>query len=360
MKVSTFHTLGLNILKRERAALGLRPRFSIYDGRDVQALLGELLKHEAIDKGYVQRVQWRISAWKNDLRTPEEVMAGVREPLDVAAAAAYAAYENQLRAYNAVDLDDMIGLPVRLFRKHEDIRDRWRGHIRYLLVDEYQDTNGAQYELVKQLVGIRQAFTAVGDDDQSIYAWRGARPENLGRLKEDFPSLEVIKLEQNYRSTARILRAANRLISHNPHVFEKRLWSDLGQGDPIRVVECANEQTEAERVVTDIVHHKFQHRTRHSDYAILFRSNHQARLFEKVLREQSIPYVLSGGQSFFDCAEVKDLMAYARLVANPKDDAAFLRIANVPRREIGPDTLGKLSAYAVSYTHLTLPTIYSV
>ena len=346
LRISTFHTLGLNILKREYRALGLRSGFSIYDGRDAQALLGELLKREAIDQDYVQRVQWRISAWKNDLRSPREVMAEAREPLDVTAAAAYEAYEHQLRAYNAVDLDDMIGLPVRLFREQEAIRDYWRGRIRYLLVDEYQDTNGAQYELVRQIVGVRQAFTVVGDDDQSIYAWRGARPENLGRLQEDFSGLEVIKLEQNYRSTARILGAANRLIAHNPHVFEKRLWSDLGRGDAIRVVECAHEQAEAERVVTDIVHHTFRHRTRHGDYAILFRGNHQAKRFEKVLREQGMPYVLSGGQSFFDYTEVKDLMAYLRLVANPSDDAAFLRIANVPRREIGPGTLEKLSTYA--------------
>ena len=346
LRVSTFHTLGLNILQREGAVLDLRPGFSIYDGRDAQALLGELLKREAIDKDYVQRVQGRISAWKNDLLDPQTVLAEAREPLDVAAAAAYGAYEKQLRAYNAVDLDDLIALPVRLFREHEAIRDRWRGRIRYLLVDEYQDTNGAQYELVKQLAGIRQALTVVGDDDQSIYAWRGARPENLGRLQDDFPSLNVIKLEQNYRSTARILHAANRLIAQNPHVYEKRLWSELGRGDPIRVVECAHEQAEAERVVTGIVHHKFQHRAGHGDYAILFRGNHQAKMFEKILREQGIPYALSGGQSFFDYAEIKDLMAYLRLVANPKDDAAFLRIANVPRREIGPGTLEKLSVYA--------------
>ncbi|MGB0721782.1 MAG: DNA helicase Rep [Gammaproteobacteria bacterium] len=346
LMVSTFHTLGLTILRREARTLGLRPGFSIYDGRDAQALIGELMKREAMDKEYVQKVQWQISLWKNANLSPEQVMSTVNEPLEVAAAAAYGAYQQQLRAYNAVDLDDMIGLPVKLFTEHPEVRERWQNRIRYLLVDEYQDTNASQYELVKQLVGVRRALTVVGDDDQSIYAWRGARPENLAQLQTDFPDLKVVKLEQNYRSTARILKAANTLIDNNPHVFEKRLWSELGLGDEIRVVECPNEQAEAERVVTGIVHHRFTARSKHGDYAILFRGNHQARLFEKVLREQGMPYVLAGGQSFFDNAEVKDLMAYLRLLTNPTDDGAFLRVANVPKRGIGAGTLEKLATYA--------------
>ncbi|MET0094925.1 MAG: 3'-5' exonuclease, partial [Sedimenticola sp.] len=266
--------------------------------------------------------------------------------LDQRAALVYANYQRSLKAYNAVDFDDLILLPVQLFRESNEALERWQNRIRYLLVDEYQDTNLSQYELVKQLVGVRQALTVVGDDDQSIYAWRGARPENLVRLKEDFPRLEVIKLEQNYRSTGRVLKAANTLIDNNPHVFEKRLWSDLGPGDPIRIMSCKNEQHEAEKVVSEIIHHRFTSNNTHGDYAILYRGNHQAKLFETALRQNNIPYFLSGGTSFFSRSEVKDVMAYLRLLANPDDDAAFLRICNTPRREIGPTSLEKLGNYA--------------
>jgi ATP-dependent DNA helicase Rep len=245
-----------------------------------------------------------------------------------------------------VDFDDLILEPVRLLRAHPEALERWQNRVRYLLVDEYQDTNESQYELVRLLVGIRGALTVVGDDDQSIYAWRGARPENLARLREDFPTLKLIKLEQNYRSTGHILRAANRLIANNPHVFEKRLWSELGPGDPIRIMECRDEQHEAERVVAEILHHRLTRDGRWGDYAILYRGNHQARAFEKALRTQRVPYYLSGGTSFFARAEIKDVMAYLRLLVNPEDDAAFLRIVNTPRREIGPSTLEKLGGYA--------------
>ncbi len=224
--------------------------------------------------------------------------------------------------------------------------ETWQNRIRYLLVDEYQDTNGAQYELVRQLVGVRGAFTVVGDDDQSIYAWRGARPENLARLKQDYPSLRIVMLEQNYRSSGRILGLANSLIANNPHLFEKRLWCDLGPGERPGVITCNNETHEAERVVSEILHRHFTHKEAFGDFAILYRGNHQARLFEKALREHNIPYFLSGGTSFFSRTEVKDVMAYLRLLANQDDDAAFLRIVNTPRREIGPGTLEKLAAYA--------------
>ena len=196
-------------------------------------------------------------------------------------------------------------------------------------------------------------FTVVGDDDQSIYAWRGARPDNLAQLSEDFPTLQVIKLEQNYRSTGRILKAANTLIANNPHVFEKTLWSSLGYGEPIKIVVSQNDEHEAEKVVADLLSHKFQHGSRYKDYAILYRSNHQSRIFEKALREQRIPYYLSGGTSFFERAEVKDILAYIRVLVNPDDDTAFLRIVNTPRRELGPSTLEKLGHYA-NQRHVSL------
>jgi ATP-dependent DNA helicase Rep len=347
LSISTFHTLGLNILRRELKRLGYKPGFSIFDDQDSATLLKDLLrKQNSGDEAVVSGAQWRISAWKNDLIGPEQALRQAEDELDTAQALLYAAYQRHLKAYNAVDFDDLILLPVQLFRDNPQALEEWQNRIRHLLVDEYQDTNLAQYALVKQLVGVRANFTVVGDDDQSIYAWRGARPENLARLKEDFPQLKLIKLEQNYRSSGRILKAANRLIANNPHVFDKRLWSELGPGAPIRVLECRHEEHEAERVVSEILHHRFTAKTGHGDYAILYRGNHQARIFEKALRMHKIPYFLSGGTSFFARTEVKDVMAYLRLLANPDDDSAFLRIVNTPRREIGPSTLEKLGAYA--------------
>src|SRR5690606_6459189 len=230
--------------------------------------------------------------------------------------------------------------------EHPDILDKWRNRIRHLLVDEYQDTNLAQYRLVRLLVGNRGALTVVGDDDQSIYAWRGARPENLTQLQEDFPHLKVIKLAQNSRSTARILRTANTLIANNPHVFDKALWSELGLGDPIRVIRCGNEETELERVVNEILAMRLSRQCHFRDFAVLYRGNHQSRLLEMKLQSQGIPYQLSGGTSFYARGEIKDVMAYLRLLVNPDDDNAFLRIINTPRRQIGPSTLEKLGEYA--------------
>ncbi len=350
LRVSTFHTLGLDIIRREHARLGYKPGFSIFDAQDSAALVRELMRKAFGDaNGQAEQMQWQISRWKNAFVLPEEAAAQAAvsgEAHQVAAAALYAEYNRHLKAYNAVDFDDLIMQPVLLFRAHPEALDQWQNRVRYLLVDEYQDTNATQYQLVKLLVGARQALTVVGDDDQSIYAWRGAQPENLALLQEDFPTLEVIKLEQNYRSMGRILKAANRLIANNPHVFDKSLWSEMGYGDPLRVIRARDEEHEAERVVSELLHHKFTHRTAFRDYAILYRGNHQSRLFERVLREHRIPYFLSGGTSFFAYSEVKDVMAYLRLLANPDDDTAYLRVVNTPRREIGPGTLEKLGGYA--------------
>jgi len=346
LTISTFHTLGLNILRRELKAAGLRSGFSIFDEQDVEQLLRDLAKKNEADKDTLQRARRQISAWKNELIDPDTALAGAADDYGAFSAVLYGAYQRALRAYNAVDFDDLILLPVSLMRSDAALLERWQNRIRYLLVDEYQDTNGAQYEMVRLLVGVREALTVVGDDDQSIYAWRGARPENLARLREDFARLKVIKLEQNYRSTGRILRAANTLIANNEHVFEKRLWSELGPGEPLRVINCRDEEDEAERTVGEIIQHRFHSGTPYGSYAILYRGNHQARPFEKALRTQNIPYFLSGGTSFFSRTEVKDVMGYLRLLANPDDDSAFLRVINTPRREIGTSTLEKLSAYA--------------
>jgi ATP-dependent DNA helicase Rep len=354
LTVSTFHALGLEIVRREHKALELKAAISIFDEQDRQALLRELVRHgdHRFDPEEVDAYAARISRWKNRFVTPDR--AGMlAEPGAAEIAVLYEAYMRHMKAYNAVDFDDLILLPVMLFQRHPEVLDKWRNQIRYLLVDEYQDTNQTQYELIKLITGALGKFTVVGDDDQSIYAWRGAQPENLAQLRNDFPRLKVIKLEQNYRSMGRILKAANQLIGNNPHIFEKKLWSAMGHGDPIRVLKHRDEIAEARQIAADIVHHKFRHNTQFADYAILYRGNHQSRLFERALREFSVPYHISGGMSFFGYAEVKDVMAYLRLLVNPDDDAAFLRIVNVPRREIGPTTLEKLGQYA-NRRHISL------
>ncbi|HGX94081.1 MAG TPA: ATP-dependent DNA helicase Rep, partial [Candidatus Tenderia sp.] len=324
--------------------------FTIFDARDGATLIKELLRRDyGDDGGIVEQAQWQISKWKSGLIGPEEAQVAAADDATLnAIAQLYSQYQRALKAYNAVDFDDLILLPTRLLQDNAEAREKWQNRIRYLLVDEYQDTNSSQYQLIKLLAGARGAFTVVGDDDQSIYAWRGAEPENLLHLKTDYPNLEVVKLEQNYRSTGRILKVANELIQNNAHIFEKTLWSDLGFGDPIRVIRVKNEEHEAQQVISEIISHKFQNRTDYRDYAILYRGNHQSRLLEKALREQRVPYHLSGGTSFFSHTEVKDIMAYLRLLVNPDDDAAFLRIVNTPRREIGPTTLEKLGNYAAT------------
>ncbi|MCH8551986.1 MAG: DNA helicase Rep [Natronospirillum sp.] len=346
LTVSTFHNLGLNLLRREASAAGLKPNFTLFDQTDSLALIKDILSRdyttETEQAGYLQNT---ISNWKNDLRSPVQARSRAASKDEELAAEVYEQYARLLAAYNAVDFDDLIRLPTELLQKDPAVRARWQARVRYLLVDEYQDTNTSQYELVKLLVGDLPKFTVVGDDDQSIYSWRGARPENLAQLQEDFPNLKVVKLEQNYRSTGRILKAANQLIDHNPHVFVKRLWSDMGFGEPIRVVRTASEEAEIERVVNEIITTRLQNRLEYRDYAVLYRGNHQSRLLEIKLQEARIPYRLSGGTSFFARAEIKDLMAYLRLLVNPDDDAAFLRIINTPRREIGAATLEKLGLY---------------
>ena len=345
--VSTFHTLGFDIIKREYKHLGFKANMTLFDEYDQMALLKELtadLLQE--DKELLRTLINRISNWKNDLCSPQQAMTLARDKQEQTFAHCYDRYNKQLRAYNALDFDDLIMLPTLLFKQNEEVRSKWQEKIRYLLVDEYQDTNTSQYELIKLLVGDRARFTVVGDDDQSIYSWRGARPQNMVRLRDDFPALRVIKLEQNYRSSQRILHCANILIDNNDHVFDKKLFSNLGEGEKLQIIEAKNEEHEAERVVGELIAHRFIAKTHYRDYAILYRGNHQSRLLEKILMQNRIPYKISGGTSFFSRAEIKDMMAYLRLVVNQDDDAAFLRIVNTPKREIGTATLEKLGSLA--------------
>ncbi len=347
LTVSTFHQLGLRIIREERRALELGPGFSIFDAQDSQTLIRDLLVQEhGADGDKAAVIGARISQWKNDRVLPDEAVATAKGPADTLCAQAYLRYNRALKAYNALDFDDLILLPTLLFEDSPEALSRWQNRIHYLLVDEYQDTNSSQYLLVKQLIGLSNGLTVVGDDDQSIYAWRGARPENLAQLQTDFPGLKIVKLEQNYRSTARILRAANTLIENNPHVFDKRLWSELGYGDLLRVLRCDDETHEAEQVVVEILDHQRRRNTRLGDYAVLYRGNHQSRQLELALQQHQVPYQMSGGTSFFARNEIKDIMAYLRLVVNEHDDNAFLRIANVPRRKLGASTLEALGHFA--------------
>ncbi|GKX64540.1 DNA helicase Rep [Pragia fontium] len=347
LMISTFHTLGLEIIKREHAALNMKSNFSLFDDQDQMALLKDLTeKWLENDKTLLSQLVSTISNWKNDLIGPAGAAASAKSERDKLFAHCYDLYDKQLKSCSILDFDDLILLPTLLLQRNEEVRERWQNRLRYLLVDEYQDTNTSQYELVKLLVGNRARFTVVGDDDQSIYSWRGARPQNLVLLSQDFPALQVIKLEQNYRSSGRILKAANILIANNPHAFEKKLFSELGYGEELKVVTANNEDNEAERVVGELIAHHFINKTDYQDYAILYRGNHQSRIFEKVLMQNRIPYRISGGTSFFSRPEIKDLMAYLRVLTNPDDDSAFLRIVNTPRREIGPATLEKLGNWA--------------
>lgn len=342
--VSTFHSLGMTILRSEARLLGYKPQFSIFDSSDSAKILQEL--SAADDKQALRALQTQLSNWKSAFVSPDMAIVNAQTDEDLKTARLYQRYQETLHAYQSVDFDDLIHLPVQLFNQHPEALLRWQNKLHYLLIDEYQDTNACQYQLTRLLAGKRAAFTAVGDDDQAIYAWRGASVENLHQLRTDYAALRVIKLEQNYRSSQRILKVANHLINHNTKVFEKKLWSDHGIGDPIRIYAARDDEHEAESVVMRLMSHKFEHRTNFADYAVLYRSNHLSRAIETQLRSQRVPYTVSGGTSFFDRAEIKDIIAYLRLIANPDDEPAFIRAITTPKRGIGNSTLEKLGQHA--------------
>ena len=344
LTISTFHALGVRLLREEAAHAGLKPQFSILDADDAMAIIQDLLA--TTDRGHLREVQSIISLWKNALLDPEAASRVAATPTEVEAVNVYRSYAATLKAYQAVDFDDLIRIPAELLAGNEDVRTRWQNRVRYLLVDEYQDTNVCQYRLVQLLTGARAMFTAVGDDDQAIYAWRGATMENLAKLTTDYPQLKLIKLEQNYRSVQRILHAANNVIERNPKLFEKKLWSDLGVGEPITISPMDSDEHEAESIAMKISASRFERQAQWKDYAILYRGNHQSRVLEQALRNLKIPYTISGGQSFFDKAEVRDVLAYLRLIANDDDDPAFIRAATTPKRGIGQGTLQTLGQYA--------------
>ena len=346
LHISTFHSFGLAIIQQEYHLLGLRKSFSIMDTKDVESCLTELTLRTGDDLDFVKQAMYQISRWKNEFISATEALQAADTPLLETQARLYEEYQQYLLACNSLDFDDLIMKPVLLFRQDSSTLLKWQGMVHYLLVDEYQDTNTSQYEIIKLVCGTRQKFTVVGDDDQSIYAWRGARPENIKRLQQDFPDLQVVKLEQNYRSSSRILKAANCLIAHNEHLFDKNLWSAAGPGEFIRVFPCKSADDESNQVAVDILSRCFQSQHEFQQFAILYRSNFQSRAYEKALRDHSIPYQINGATSFFERQEIKDIMAYLRLITNPDDDRALLRIINTPRREIGAATIKTLANYA--------------
>ena len=351
--ICTFHALGVRMLREDGQALGLKPRFSILDSDDVTSILKDA--GGSVDAATARHWQWTISRWKNEGLNADQALAAAKDEDERLISRIFERYEERLAAYQSVDFDDLIGLPLKLLQNHEQAKRKWQGQIAHILVDEYQDTNATQYEVLKHLVGAERPdnarFTAVGDDDQSIYGWRGATLDNLKRLPIDFPGLKVIKLEQNYRSTSAILRAANNVIGPNPKLFVKNLWSDLGEGEPVRVIDADNEDHEAERAVARIqsLLAASGGALNYSQFAVLYRANHQARVFEQALRKAQIPYKVSGGTSFFDRAEIKDLCSWLRLWVNNDDDPAFLRAVTTPKRGIGHQTLQQLGTFASQY-----------
>ena len=365
--ICTFHALGVRMMRADGQALGLKPTFSILDTDDVTRILKDA--GGSTDAATARAWQWTISRWKNMGLNAAQAEVQAANDSERITARIMARYEERLTAYQSVDFDDLISLPLKLLQNHEHVRAKWQGLVGHVLVDEYQDTNATQYEFLKLLVGGTDSknarFTTVGDDDQSIYGWRGATLDNLKKLPIDFPTLKVIKLEQNYRSTGAILRAANNVIGPNPKLFPKNLWSDLGEGEPVRVVDADSEEHEAERTVARIqslragtetiatgasggTRAASQHKE-FRDFAVLYRANHQAKTFEKALRKAQIPYKVSGGTSFFDRAEIKDLCGWFRLWINNDDDPAFLRAVTTPKRGIGHQTLAQLGVFAGQY-----------
>jgi ATP-dependent DNA helicase Rep len=346
LTIATFHALCLKIIKRNLPECSLHQGFSIFDSSDCLQLIREFTPKPSQDKDFLKQIQQQISNWKNNLILPHAVEITEHNEINAAARKIYPLYQEILNSYNAIDFDDIILKAISLLQKHQPILDFWQQKIKHLLIDEYQDTNYSQYILFKLLTQYAEKFTVVGDDDQSIYAWRGASSENLSRLQQDYPKLKVIKLEQNYRSSANILKAANDLIINNPHIFVKKLWSSFGTGDFIKIIGCNDENDEAEKIVAEIINNKFRHNAKYKDFAILYRGNHQARVFETVLRSHGIAYTISGGQSWFAKTEIKDIFAYLRLITNNKDDAAFIRAITTPKRGIGEASIKTLMHYA--------------
>ncbi|XBC44367.1 MAG: UvrD-helicase domain-containing protein [Buchnera aphidicola (Schlechtendalia peitan)] len=342
--ISTFHSLGLEIIKSEINSLNIKSNFSIFDEQDQMAVLKNITKKN--DKIFLKKVRIMISSWKNKLLDSYDVRIKSNSILEQKYCYYYQLYESYLKSCNTLDFDDLIFLPTLLLKKNKILRKKWGNKIKYLLVDEYQDTNSVQYELIKLLNEYNPNFTLVGDDDQSIYSWRGVKSNIFSLLKSDYPKLNIIKLEHNYRSSGRILKIANFLIQNNPHFLDKKLFSNLAYGPIANIMSAKNEEDEAILISQTILKHKSTYVTQYKDYSILYRSNYQAKVFEKIFMNFDIPYQIIARSSFFSRPEIKDVLAYLKLIFNSNDDIAFLKIINKPPRGIGKITLNKLKEWS--------------
>lgn len=347
MHVSTFHSFGLRIVREHAAACGLRPHFSIYDASDQLAIVKKALR--AVSVSWKKFRAEDILAAINAARSPfsNELDLSRQDPLDAAVIrSVWERYLPALRSANAVDFEDLLLLPLRLFKQHRTVRNHYRTQFTHILVDEYQDTNALQFNLLHQLACEHRNLCVVGDDDQSIYGWRGAELRNILDFERHFPGATVIRLEENYRSSSVILDAANAVIHHNAARKPKRLWTSRKGGAPLRCLVAPDEMSEAEAVVADLLTRRTQRALSFSDCAILLRMNTHTRPFEEVLRRYRVPYVVVGGMQFYDRKEIRDFMAYLRVLANPRDDEALLRIINVPPRGIGDTSTARLAEHA--------------
>jgi superfamily I DNA/RNA helicase len=348
LTMGTFHSLGLSILRSEHKALGYPRAFVIYDAADQLGTVRELLRTvQVVDRRFdVKAILTRISLAKNKFIPPERYQPAEGDEYDEITAEIYPRYQEALRAYAALDFDDLITETVRLFEDVPEVRERWQGKFHHVMVDEYQDTNRAQLLMVKHLVARHGNLCVVGDDDQSIYSWRGADPTNILAFERMFSGARVVKLEQNYRSTPTILAAANAVIANNENRHGKALWSELADGDRIVHAVASDTEVEAKFVVAEIGALHGKDFLRYRDFAVLYRSNLQAKVIEEELRTAQIPYVMYGGQQFFERKEVKDLLAYLRLALNSRDEIALRRVINYPARGIGTTTLDRLAERA--------------
>jgi DNA helicase-2/ATP-dependent DNA helicase PcrA len=348
--ILTFHAACGRMLRAEAERLGYRSNFTIYDSADQVRLVKQVLEELDKDpKRFVPRgVHAQISNAKNQLVTPDMYAERISSFYDQTIAEAYALYQRKLAASNAVDFDDMLMLTVQILENFPDARKKWQSAFRYVMVDEYQDTNHAQYRLLQLLAEKHHNICAVGDPDQSIYAFRGADIRNILEFERDFPETRTIPLEQNYRSTNAILEAANAVISHNSERKEKRLWSELGDGDPVRVIEVEDEQSESRYVAAQIAG-LVEEGYSGSEIAVFYRMNAQSRVLEQTLRLHQIGYQVIGGPRFYERAEVKDATAYLQVLDNTDDAVSLMRIANKPKRGIGDTTISRLVSYAESH-----------
>ncbi|SDX97010.1 DNA helicase-2 / ATP-dependent DNA helicase PcrA [Evansella caseinilytica] len=349
--ISTFHSMCVRILRRDIDRIGMNRNFTILDSSDQLTVIKRIMKEQNIDlKRYEPRsILGTISSAKNELKTPQEYDKTANGPYENTVSAVYEAYQNELRKNQSLDFDDLIMMTIKLFKEEPEVLEYYQRRFRYVMVDEYQDTNRAQYVLVKLIADRHHNICVVGDSDQSIYRWRGADIQNILSFENDYPDVTVTMLEQNYRSTKKILQAANHVIENNMNRKPKKLWTENDEGDNIVYFEADNEHAEAQFVVEKIKEATDSGRLSPADIAVLYRTNAQSRVIEEMFVKSNLPYTIVGGIKFYDRKEIKDLLAYLRLVANPDDDISLRRIINVPRRGIGASTLEKINVYATEH-----------